>query len=481
MTTYFTPETYGAVGDGVADDTRAWQDALDALPAHGGMILAAGVYKVGQLNVTKSVRLEFTGGVSGASARLVARDPTGPVLNVVAQGFEAVGLVIASAVTRTSGAFVRLENAPYFSILNYDLRNPYIGFQLLGSSIGRLAHGQIRNATHSSVAPGSAGVVIGATQAGACTAVVIDDLVMDTDPPLDAQGQPLPVGVGDMPSYGIQILESDAVIISNCDIIRSGRDLALMPAAGKVVANTYIHDSYFDTAEYGVILEPAAGGNVSRTWLENVWTSSHLQNGVLLVGAGDIEGFHAHRLQAELNTQNGVLIGSRAVDTWIDYGSFAQNGSSGVAVAPNTRRFKIRGNRIGPHDHFTANDYGVYVDAGCSDYEIRDNDLTGNTTVGLRDVSLAATGYVTRNLGYATRSAGSTGIVAGATSVTVSHGLASAPPVTGLSITPVSDWAGVSRFWIDSASITATQFTIRVNAAPSSTMHFAWQASTEKD
>jgi hypothetical protein len=136
---------------------------------------------------------------------------------------------------------------------------------------------------------------------------------------------------------------------------------------------------------------------------------------------------------------------------------------------------------MGPHDHFTANAYGVYLGAGCGDYEVRDNDLTGNTVAGLSDNALAATGYTTRNLGYATRASGSVNIPAGATFVTVNHGLASAPSVTGLSVTPVSGWTTVSQFWVDSASITATQFTIRVNVAPSSAMYFAWQASTEKD
>lgn len=475
MTTYFTPETYGAIGDGVADDTVAWQAALNALPAQGGAILAAGVYKVGKLDVTTPVKLEFQGGVASVSARLVARDPTGPVLNVTSQGFSAQGLVIGSAAPRTSGAFLRLENAPFFSITNFDFRAPYIGIELINSSIGRICHGNIRNATKSSVSAGSAGIVMGGNAQGFCVAVVIDDVVMDTDL------APAPTQVGDMPSYGIRITQSDAVIIANCDIIRAGKDLALAPASGQVVANTFIHHTYFDSAEYGIFVDPAAGGSVSRTWLTNVWTSSHLQYGVLLAGAGDIEGFHTHRHQAELNKHDGILIGAKATDTWIDYGSFAENVGSGVSVAPGTQKFKIRGNRIGPHDHFKPNNFGIFVGAGCGDYEIRDNDLTGNTTIALSENSLAATGYVTRNPGYVTRASGSTNVPAGSTSVTVNHGLASAPPVSGLSVTPVSGWTTVSSYWIDSTSITATSFTIRVNAAPSSAMFFAWQATTEKD
>jgi hypothetical protein len=488
MTTYFTPEACGAIGDGVNDDTAAWQWMLDSLPPEGGTVLAAGVYKVGKLNVTTPVKLEFQGGVSNISARLIARDEHDAVLNVTSQGFSAQGLVITSDQPnqpRRSGAFVRLENAPFFSITNFDFRAPYIGIELINSSIGRICHGNIRNTTKSSVSAGSAGIVIGnpAGDVGAdkslCVAVVIDDVVMDTD--LAPAAPPARPAAGDMPSYGILIAYADAVIIANCDIIRAGRDLAFMPNNGQVVANTYVHHSYFDTALYGVILEPLAGGHVTQTWLTNVWTGSHGEHGVVLTGAGEILGFHAIRHQAVLNEHNGVFIDANAKDTWIDYGGFAQNGGSAIWVAPGTQRFKIRGNRIGPHDSFSANAAGIYLSPGCGAYEIRDNDLTFNTGAGLSDNALAATGYVTRNLGYATRTSGSDNVPAGSTSVTINHGLATIPPVTGLSVTPVSGWTTVSSYWIDSASITATTFTIRVNVAPSSAMFFAWQATTEKD
>lgn len=478
MTTYFTPEAYGAIGDGTTDDTNAWKAMLNALPAHGGLVLAAGHYRVGELLVNKPVTLQFTGGLSGAAAQLIARDINGPVLNVTSPGFTARGLVITSDKERKSGAFVRLENAPFFAISDFDLRAPYVGFELINSSIGRICHGSIRNATKSSVAPDSAGIVIGANAGGFCVAVVIDDVVMDSDLVTSTIKSEQ---VQQMPSYGIRMLHSDAVVIANCDIIRAGKDLAMTPGANQAVVNTYIHHTFFDTAQFGIFVEPAAGGAVARTWLTNVWTSSHTEHGIMLAGDGATIGFHAIRHQAELNAHDGVFVGANAVDVWLDQGSFAQNGGSGVSVAPGTQKFKIRSNRIGPHDDFQANQFGIYIGPGCGEYEIRDNDLTGNTTIALSDNALAPTGRVTRNLGHATRAQGSAGIPAGQTSVTINHGLASPPPVTGLSVTPVSDWSSVSRYWIDSASITPTQFTVRVDAAPTSAFYVAWQASTETD
>lgn len=58
LETIATPEMFGAVGDGVTDDTSAWQDAIDS----GYYIEAKPVtYKCGQLNITKDIIINFNG------------------------------------------------------------------------------------------------------------------------------------------------------------------------------------------------------------------------------------------------------------------------------------------------------------------------------------------------------------------------------------------------------------------------------------
>ena len=52
---YTTPEIYGAIGDGIVDDTQAWQDAIDS----GLPVLALGkTYKCGKLTVTKDADID---------------------------------------------------------------------------------------------------------------------------------------------------------------------------------------------------------------------------------------------------------------------------------------------------------------------------------------------------------------------------------------------------------------------------------------
>ena len=67
---YHNVLSYGAVGDGVADDTAEIQAAIDAASAvgEGHVLLPAGNYKISSaltLNATKSVRIS---GVNGTNA-----------------------------------------------------------------------------------------------------------------------------------------------------------------------------------------------------------------------------------------------------------------------------------------------------------------------------------------------------------------------------------------------------------------------------
>lgn len=55
---FVTPEQYGAIGDGVTDDTQAWQDAVDS---GFNVIATKSVYKCGQINVTENITIDCNG------------------------------------------------------------------------------------------------------------------------------------------------------------------------------------------------------------------------------------------------------------------------------------------------------------------------------------------------------------------------------------------------------------------------------------
>lgn len=62
----------------------------------------------------------------------------------------------------------------------------------------------------------------------------------------------------------------------------------------------------------------------------------------------------------------------------------------------------------------------------------------------------------------------------GSTTEVVTHGLGFTPAPGDIVVCPIESMGAAVRFWVD--TLTATQFTINVNADPTADVDFAWQA-----
>ena len=77
--------------------------------------------------------------------------------------------------------------------------------------------------------------------------------------------------------------------------------------------------------------------------------------------------------------------------------------------------------------------------------------------------------------GVTVTNSGTATIAAGQQNVTVTHGVDLLPSIETVSVTPITDGPGVTRWYADSR--TATSFAIRTNTSPTADMSFAWQIS----
>lgn len=109
-----------------------------------------------------------------------------------------------------------------------------------------------------------------------------------------------------------------------------------------------------------------------------------------------------------------------------------------------------------------------------------DTEISGNTFRDNRVNVYAPTppvAFTTRdNRGWITEASGTAVLAAGTTSIAVSHGLARTPTLGAITVTPAStpDPMGAGRYWV--SAVTATTFTISVDAAPGGAVTYAWTA-----
>jgi hypothetical protein len=153
----------------------------------------------------------------------------------------------------------------------------------------------------------------------------------------------------------------------------------------------------------------------------------------------------------------------------------AQEGS-GISVYLNgvqAQGLSITGNTIAECDlgvDLRVAGTGSFLDTELSYNTFRDNRV--DVYAPTPPVAFTTRG----NRGWATEASGTASVAPAATSVVVPHGLARTPPLSGITVTPTSapDALGAGRFWV--SNVTATTFTINVDAAPGAAVTFGWTA-----
>jgi len=448
---------------GTVDATPAILKAHNALPSAGGVIkFPAGVtYKMDSgVTFTKPVKLEFDSGGYRGGAAITVNFTTGNVFSASnIEGIVVTDCSMRGAAMHTSGAFFNLNGCIGVVIERFRFENYYVGISLNGGVIHRVRDGHFRVGCPASTAANGACVIVGASeqtvdsQIHSCTA--------DNEPAL-------------MPSYGIFLLWADAPILADNDIIHCGVDLAIRPGNGQTVSASYIHDNYFDTANMGISIEPSAGGLALRNYFHDNWASSHTGRGITIAGAGTVLGTHFINTWCMFNGSDG-LVNINGTELHVTGGVYGGNVGAGISIASNRSKFYLKDIKAGDFDGSGANAFGLYMDSGCTNYEMEGNTFSGNTNAA---VNLSPAGGVVRNnIGYVTKNKGSANVAAGTSSITVTHGLATTPSAHDIWVTPNSSFtaSGVSSFYITSVGATTFQIVVNTNVTGVA-MSFVWQA-----
>jgi hypothetical protein len=153
----------------------------------------------------------------------------------------------------------------------------------------------------------------------------------------------------------------------------------------------------------------------------------------------------------------------------------------------NTIGIDLRGNCVGIYLDGSASyvsnvaagqKKNLRVGAACASIFWATGVATSVRTGGVAIEDNSVGGFKARNVrGWVTQAKGQATINNPATTVVVNHGLAITPTAEQITLTFNSASAGVTRLW--PSAITATQFTINADAAPTTSATIGWQVDTE--
>jgi hypothetical protein len=442
---------FGAVGDGVTNDTAAVQAAVAASP-NRKIYFPKGNYPISS-TVTLAGSQTIVGDGMADCTTFIALGSGFDVFNISSSYAAIVDCAFSSATPRTSGAYITLSGANRGNrIANVRMNNGHKGIWISGASvITFIENVEIINTT----ATTGIGIHI---QGGNDT--MISKVVMDN--PLLSQ-----------PAYGVLIQSSEAVWMTDCDMIHCGIGLGISPqTVGEAVTWCFFNQVACDTSTYGIVVSPAAGRTVRGLSFVNCWGATNTFHGVNIGGSGTTDGVSFIGCRFVNNQQSGAVISS-ATPINVDFINCYAAGNSGVTpnlysgfdIAPGASKFRIMGCLSGPALGLgDSQNRGILINAGAStNYVIKDNNLLGNT-IGMIDNG-AGTALVTDNQGYVTKNRGTGTIIIGQTVVTITHGLAVTPLASDIDVGFLSNptSSGVNALYI--AVITSTTFQIVSNAA----------------
>jgi len=260
------------------------------------------------------------------------------------------------------------------------------------------------------------------------------------------------------------IVNATVNLVIRGNIIRSkveGNIILIASANGFIVeGNTIIK-----ALAYGIYVNGGSNGRIAGNVIIETNSRSESASGVRVVSSSSdmvIEGNVIYALGNDMPIRIGDTSSSSYPKRIAVIGNYVYGGIYGIAVGWNDSEYAdtviINGNTV-----LGSSSRGSYIGATATNVVVINNRVD-------KPVRIRGTPIVKRNIGYVTENSGVATIPSGSTSVTVSHGLASAP--SKVLVTPLGQPPG--KIWVQ--NITNTSFDIITDTAPTADLRVAWYA-----
>lgn len=448
---------FGAVGNGVADDTAAIQAALNA---GGTVTLPPGVFKItSALNVAVPGTRIVGAGVN--ATQIYQHTLSARLFNITAANCIIENVTLDYNGTPTSGATAIFTVGAETYLRSFKINRAWEGVRFAAGSINSKANMfEVYNCASSGV------YFIGV---GGCN---ISGFRVDAVTTSNAAS-----GCIRMADFVEGVTVADGETLNG---VYSLLTSASSYGAGTRPAYNRFSSVYFDGAAQGVYVDQAVEFTFTGCWFSGGRTGGGF-DGVAL-GTTDSVAFigctfancgrHGARVLAASNRAS--FTGCKALGNSVTAGAGVANG---IHIDANTNNFSIVGCTATNALFVGSQSYGIRVETGTSNiYTITGNVVTGNATGGILDGGTGVTKTIAANPGYLTMYRGQATINTGASTVSFDHFLAATPGVKDIILTNAADpnGAGIARYWVSGTS--ATQVTVTANTIATSPLVFNFDA-----
>jgi hypothetical protein len=453
----FSARDFGALGNGIADDTAAIQAAINAATAAGGgdVFIPHGVYVVSStLNMPSPGRVTLRGAGSQATT-LTTSNPTLGFVNVTGHYSQIRGITFTCSAVPTGGITINLGDAFSHTLEDILILNCWVGIAWQG--ISDSARISIGFATH---------IKIYNWQNTAINLEHANDIFITNF--LFYQKDLVPQQLG---QFGITMSNNcEAIVLQNGDVV--GGQYGFVFASGSPTTvgarpgYNRITNVYFDSNAKGCVINSCV-----ETVFTGVWFAGGRDGGGnagLFINGG--HGLHFIGCIWFSNGGIGCKISALAKDVIFISPSFSDNcapGSSppgtldGLMLEDNCDGIQVVGGHSHNSEYGGKQAYGIRVGAGITNCTISGFDVRGNLIGGMAlGTALSTTFTVTNCKGFITEARGEGAIPNGSPNVTINHGLSGIP----VTVAGIAEW----RCFQSSSSKRWFRFRRTSTAAPAS-------------